>query len=62
VRWDADTRTLRVGDKVFAQGQRIVLGGGEPANPDALNWVHPPDPACDASHLFVVGMVDPPGR
>lgn len=60
VRWDAGTRTLRVGEKVFAQGQRIVLGGGEPANPTALTWVQRPDPACDASDLFVVGTVDPP--
>ncbi len=62
VRWDAGTQTLRVDDKVFAQGQRIVLGGGEPANPAALNWVQRPDPGCDASDLFVVGTVDPPGR
>jgi hypothetical protein len=58
VRWDSGTRTLRAGDKVFAQGQRIVLGGGEPANPAALNWLQRPDPSCDASDLFVVGTVD----
>jgi hypothetical protein len=59
VRWDETTQTLRVGDAAFAQGQRVVLGGGEPANPAALNWVQRPDPACDASDLFVVGTIDP---
>lgn len=58
VSWEAGTQTLRVGDKVFAQGQRIVLGGGEPANPAALDWVQRPDPECDASDLFVVGTID----
>jgi hypothetical protein len=66
VRWDSGTKTLRVRDLVFAQGQRIVLGGGEPANAGALAWVQRPDPSCDASDLFVVGTIDPakgsPGR
>ena len=58
VRWDAGTRTLRVVDELFPEGGRIVLGGGEPANPGALDWVQRPDPWCDASALFVVGAVD----
>lgn len=66
VRWDAGTQTLRVGDAIFAQGQRVVLGGGKPANPGALKWVQRPDSSCDASDLFVVGTIDPakapPGR
>jgi hypothetical protein len=66
VRWDEDSRTLRVRDSEFTLGQRVLLGGGEPANPAALRWVQRPDPSCDASDLFVVGTVDPatpsPGR
>lgn len=58
VRWDEATRTLRVGNAAYSQGQRVVLGGGEPANPAALNWVQRPDPSCDASDLFVVGTID----
>jgi hypothetical protein len=59
VRWDEPAKTLHVRDATFAQGQRIVLGGGEPADPAALRWVQRPDPSCDASDLFVAGTIDP---
>jgi hypothetical protein len=58
VRWDEGSRTLRVGEAAYSQGQRVVLGGGEPANPAALNWLQRPDASCDASDLFVVGTID----
>lgn len=66
MRWDEATRTLRVRDKSFALGQRVVLGGGHVPNHPALDWVQPPDPSCDSSDLFMTGTIDPaeavPGR
>lgn len=66
ISWDEPTRTLRVRGKTFALGQRVVLGGGEPANPATLDWVQRPDPSCDSSDLFMAGTIDPakaePGR
>jgi hypothetical protein len=59
-RWDPNTRTLRVGDRLFVEGGRIVFGGGGPANPAALDWLQRPDPSSDSSDLFVVGAVDSP--
>jgi len=59
VRWDAETETLRAGGTVIAKGQRILLTGGEPHNPAALQWIQRPDPSCDASDLFVAGMIAP---
>jgi hypothetical protein len=58
VRWDSRTKTLQVRDTAFAPGERIILGGGEPANPASLSWVQRPDPSCDSSDLFVVGTID----
>jgi hypothetical protein len=57
--WDEPTRTLRVRDKRFAPGQRVVLGGGQVSNPAALDWVQRPDPSCDSSDLFMTGTIDP---
>jgi hypothetical protein len=66
IRWDQDTRTLRVRDSVFALGQRVVLTGGEAANLSGLPWVQRPDPSCDSSDLFMTGWIEPapaqPGR
>lgn len=59
IKWDEASRTLRVRDKVFVSGQRVVLGGGQVANPAALDWVQRPDPSCDASDLFMAGTIDP---
>jgi hypothetical protein len=59
VRWDPGTQTLRVRDKVLANGQRVVLGGGHPPTHDGLQWVQRPDSSCDASDLFVTGSIDP---
>jgi hypothetical protein len=59
VRWDERTQSLRVGNRNFAQDQRVVLGGGEPSNHSALKWLQRPDPSCDSSDLFVVGTIDP---
>ncbi|HEX8512974.1 MAG TPA: hypothetical protein VF688_07685 [Allosphingosinicella sp.] len=64
--WDEPTRTLRVRGRTFALGQRVVLGGGEAADPAALDWVQRPDPTCDSSDLFMTGTIEPakagPGR
>lgn len=66
ISWDEASRTLRVREKRFALGQRVVLGGGEAVNPAALDWVQRPDPSCDSSDLFMTGRIDPakgqPGR
>lgn len=59
MRWDEASRTLRVRDKSFALGERVVLGGGHVPNHPALDWVQRPDPSCDASHLFMAGTIDP---
>ena len=58
VSWDARTQTLRAAGATFRAGQRVVLGGGYPPNPDALAWRQGPDPSCDASNLFVVGSIE----
>ncbi len=57
--WDEPTRTLRVRGKTFALGERVVLGGGEAANPAALDWAQRPDPSCDSSDLFMTGTIEP---
>jgi hypothetical protein len=59
LRWDESTQTLQAGGTVFALGQKVLLGGGEPGNPAALNWLQRPDPSCDASDLFVAGTIEP---
>ncbi len=56
--WDEPTRTLRARGKAFALGERVVLGGGEAANPAALDWIQRPDPSCDSSDLFMTGTIE----
>lgn len=58
IRWDPGTQTLRVGRRVYSNGQRVVLGGGYPPAPERLEWVQRPDPSCDASDLFVTGSIE----
>lgn len=58
VEWDDQENALRVEGATFRMGQRVVLGGGFPPNPGALPWRQRPDPACDASNLFMAGSIE----
>lgn len=56
-RWDGDV--LRVGDRSFPPGRTVSLGGSEYTGPrSALPWVAPPDPSCDATHIWLTGSID----
>jgi hypothetical protein len=57
LRWDPATRKLHAGRATLLLGQRVILGGGEPADPGKLDWVQAPDPSCDTSHLFMAGSI-----
>lgn len=59
VRWDANAGLLKAGDVNIYGGQRVRLTGGTPPDMAALEWVQRPDPSCDASDLFVTGVIEP---
>lgn len=53
-RWDASARALRVGDRSFALGSRVELGGGEfTGAADALPWVRRPAAECGGRFWIV---------
>ena len=58
-RWDSASRTLRVGNSAFEDGQRVLLVGGRPPSEAGLRWLQAPDESCDASDLFVASSIEP---
>jgi hypothetical protein len=56
-RWE-DER-LKIGDRSYAPGERVTVGGSEAAGAIAdLAWVQPPDPSCDIARIWITVSVD----
>jgi hypothetical protein len=57
--WDAQAGVLRIGDKFFAPGQRMSIGGSAfEGNVAALPWLTPPLSRCTGDRLWIVSSVE----
>lgn len=53
--WDADTRSVQIGDKALRIGSSGGFTGGEVSSgPDAIQWVQAPGNGCDGSKIWLV--------
>lgn len=58
-KWDESAGELRVGDRSFAPGSRVALGGGAFAgDSSALRWLRAPASECREG-LWIVASIDP---
>lgn len=58
--WDAGAGRLAVGERSFAPGDRVLLGGSmSSAGADSLQWVRPPAAYCDIARIWITVSIDP---